>query len=46
MSMAVAALAAGGASSIGDAGCVSKSFPGFFKTLDSLKNMGGKKCIC
>ena len=37
MSMAVAALAAKGTSMIDDAGCVNKSFPGFFKALDSVK---------
>ncbi|MDD5496398.1 MAG: 3-phosphoshikimate 1-carboxyvinyltransferase [Candidatus Omnitrophica bacterium] len=34
MSMAVAALAADGASSIDDAECVNKSFPGFFNLLE------------
>lgn len=37
MSMAVAALTAQGESSIEGAECVNKSFPGFFKTLNSLK---------
>lgn len=37
MSMAIAALAAEGESSIDDVECVNKSFPGFFKLLDTLK---------
>ncbi|MCX5668837.1 MAG: 3-phosphoshikimate 1-carboxyvinyltransferase [Candidatus Omnitrophica bacterium] len=37
MSMVVAALAADGESSLDDISCVSKSFPGFLKTLKSLK---------
>lgn len=36
MSAAIAALAAGGESTIDDAGSVSKSFPGFFKMLEGL----------
>jgi 3-phosphoshikimate 1-carboxyvinyltransferase len=36
MSMYVAALCAEGASSIDDVECVNKSFPDFFKVLDSL----------
>jgi 3-phosphoshikimate 1-carboxyvinyltransferase len=36
MSMVIAALAAKGRSVIDDAGCVSKSFPGFFKSLDAI----------
>jgi 3-phosphoshikimate 1-carboxyvinyltransferase len=38
MSMAIAALAAKGASVIGGVECVSKSFPGFFRALDGLKS--------
>lgn len=37
MSMAVAALAAKGSSSMDDIACVGKSFPEFFKVLDGLK---------
>jgi len=37
MSMAVAALAAQGESEIDDVACVGKSFPGFFQTLEELK---------
>ena len=37
MSMVVAALAAEGDSSIDDTSCISKSFPGFLTTLNSLK---------
>lgn len=37
MSMVVAALAAEGESSLDDISCVSKSFPGFLKTLKSLR---------
>ena len=37
MSMAIASLVAGGESEIDDARCVSKSFPGFFEALESLK---------
>lgn len=37
MSMTIAALAAEGESSIDDVECVSKSFPGFFKLLDTIK---------
>jgi len=37
MAMAVAALAANGASEIDDVSCVSKSFPGFFEALESLR---------
>ncbi|MCX5677679.1 MAG: 3-phosphoshikimate 1-carboxyvinyltransferase [Candidatus Omnitrophica bacterium] len=37
MSMAIAALAAEGESSIDDVECVNKSFPGFFKLLDIIK---------
>lgn len=36
MSAAVGALAADGSSTIGDARAVAKSFPGFWKTLDSI----------
>jgi 5-enolpyruvylshikimate-3-phosphate synthase len=36
MSMAIAALAASGKSAIDDIGCVNKSFPGFFGTLEGL----------
>lgn len=38
MSMAIAALGAEGTSSIDDVECVNKSFPGFFKALDSVKS--------
>ena len=37
MSMAIAALAAKGESVLDDIDCVSKSFPGFFETLEKLK---------
>lgn len=37
MSMVMAALVAKGKSVIDDVGCVNKSFPGFFKTLDSIR---------
>ncbi|MHB8154963.1 MAG: 3-phosphoshikimate 1-carboxyvinyltransferase [Candidatus Omnitrophota bacterium] len=37
MSMVVAALAADGESSLDDISCLSKSFPGFLKTLNSLE---------
>ncbi len=37
MAMAIAALAADGESSIDDIDCVNKSFPDFFKMLDTLK---------
>ncbi|MDD5428523.1 MAG: 3-phosphoshikimate 1-carboxyvinyltransferase [Candidatus Omnitrophica bacterium] len=37
MAMTIAALAAGGESRIDDVECVSKSFPGFFETLEGLK---------
>jgi 3-phosphoshikimate 1-carboxyvinyltransferase len=37
MSMVIAALAADGCSSIDDISCISKSFPGFLATLNSLK---------
>jgi len=37
MSMVVAALAAEGASRLDDISCVSKSFPGFLKTLKELQ---------
>ena len=40
MAMAIAALAAKGDSSIDDTGCVSKSFPGFFKTLETISLPG------
>jgi 3-phosphoshikimate 1-carboxyvinyltransferase len=40
MSMAVAALFAGGTSEIEGAECVGKSFPGFFTALDSLARRG------
>lgn len=40
MSMAVAALAADGESVIEGEECVNKSFPGFFKVLDSLRQKG------
>lgn len=38
MSMAIASLAARGKSTIDDVECVSKSFPGFFKALDSIRS--------
>ena len=37
MAMTVASLAADSPSSIDDTGCVAKSFPGFFKALDTLR---------
>ena len=37
MAMTMAALTAEGASSIDDVECVSKSFPGFFNLLDTIK---------
>jgi len=37
MATAIAALTAEGQSTIDDVGCVSKSFPGFFKTLEALE---------
>ena len=40
MSMVVAALAADGESRLDDISCVSKSFPGFLKTLKSLERVG------
>jgi 5-enolpyruvylshikimate-3-phosphate synthase len=36
MAMAISALKAEGESSIDDAGCVNKSFPGFFDALGRL----------
>jgi len=36
MAMAIAALAAKGESTIDDASCIRKSFPGFFKALDGI----------
>ncbi|MBU0604856.1 MAG: 3-phosphoshikimate 1-carboxyvinyltransferase [Candidatus Omnitrophica bacterium] len=38
MSMAMAALCAEGASSIDDVECVNKSFPGFFKLLETIRS--------
>ncbi len=38
MSMAIASLAAKGRCTIDDAGCVNKSFPGFFKALDAIRS--------
>ncbi len=38
MAMTIAAFTAKGKSAIDSAGCVNKSFPGFFKTLDSIRS--------
>ena len=38
MSMTIAALCAEGTSSIDDVECVNKSFPGFFKLLESIRS--------
>ena len=43
MSMAIAALAAQGETTIEDAGCIDTSFPGFIKMLESLERKGKEK---
>jgi len=44
MAMTVAALAAEDESVMDEIECVNKSFPGFFRTLERLKRLGGDGC--